>query len=462
MRMTVLAIMACLLGTAAGRAPDTLWVRRLDLGSYEYGKGVASRGNAIAVVGYAWASPNMNWLVVKLDQSGDMAWDRRIEGLNSYAGSVCFDAESNILVAGYSTRFQGDTWHSLVAKYDSLGQRQWLRDDAGYLSLSIAADTAGNCYLSGSHVLNDSEYDFWLAKLDSSGDTIWTRTFDFSPIDYGGPLALDRSGNIVACVDIGSTTFDCLTLKLSPEGYVVWTRRYDLGSDNFGSGLDLDPNGGIVVAGATTQNTDYDALVLKYDSGGTLLWSRVFDFSPDDELSGASCDSTGDIYVAGYCSTGGFDQCLTMKLDSSGDTLWTATYGGPYDDQASDVTCDADGNPIIAGMYTDSIAETNHLLVAKYSALTGVAESPRSHSAPLARRSTITAAPYFVLSVPSSGRYDIRLCDLTGRMRQPVYCGHLGQGVHRFSLAGQPAGPYLLRVAAAGSGVSCQKLVLVK
>ena len=75
---------------------------------------------------------------------------------------------------------------------------------------------------------------------------------------------------------------------------------------------------------------------------------------------------------------------------------------------------------------------------------------------------TLPAAPDFVLSVPCPGRYDIRLCDLSGRAMQQIFCGHLSKGAHRFSPTGQPAGLCFVRVAAPDGGVSCQRLVLVK
>ena len=73
MKTIALAILACLLGTALASGPDTLWVRRLDLGADEYGNGIASRGNAIVAVGY---SSGGDWLVVRLDQAGDTVWTR--------------------------------------------------------------------------------------------------------------------------------------------------------------------------------------------------------------------------------------------------------------------------------------------------------------------------------------------------------------------------------------------------
>jgi hypothetical protein len=202
--------------------------------------------------------------------------------------------------------------------------------------------------------------------------------------------------------------------------------------------------------------------VLKYDSSGAMVRDRAFDFDTDDGATGAACDSAGNIYAAGYTGTPGTHDCLLMKLDSTGSILWTTTYGGSADDGASDVACDAAGNPVIAGWATDSLAYDAELLIVKHSPFTGLTESTGAGPIPARTHRTITAAPELVLSVPCSGRYDIRLSDLCGRTRQSVFSGLLIQGTHRISLVGRPAGLYFVRVAAPDGGVSCQSLVLVR
>jgi len=486
MRTTTLAIVACLLGMAAGSGPDTLWVRRLDLGTDEYGNGIASRGTAIALAGSAWATSSNDVLVARLNQDGDTLWTRTFGDTvaDDAAVSACIDAESNILVAGYGMSFKGairprlltpdaGAWtrsvptkdqavNSLIAKYDSAGELKWLRTDTNYLALGITADSAGNSYVSGAYY-GGSYFDLWLAKLNPSGDTVWAREFDFDLLEIGYRVALDPSGNIALCAYVGDMDdFDCLTLKLTPGGDTIWTRRYDRSPDDVCCGVATDPSGNIIVAGRVVKDSTSDALVLKYDSSGFLVWDGVFDFDIDDGVMGATCDSAGDIYVAGYTGAYYVYDCLTMKLDSAGNVIWTTTYGGSNDDEADDVTCDGAGNPVIAGVATDSVTLSRDLLAIKYSALTGVAESHLPDPRPAATRGTITAAPDFVVSVPCPGRYDLRLCDLNGRVKQHLLHGHLSSGAHRFSLAGQPAGLYFVRVAAPDGGVSCQRLVLVK
>jgi hypothetical protein len=479
---TALPVLACLLGLALASGPDTLWVTRVDLGADEYGNGIASRGNVLAVAGHVRTASSDDLLAVRMDQNGDTIWTRRYDaGGDEYAMSAGLEAGSNILVAGYAqSRGHDDRvrlrdfspWgrsaadqqvYAIAARYDTNGESRWLKTFTGNMAFGIVADSSGNCYLCGGHAVSDTAYDLWLARLDSFGDTVWTRTYDFAPLEVGRRLALDGSGNVLACAQVGNLDdFDCLTLKITPGGDTLWARRYDRSAHDNGWGIAADQNGNVIAAGSTMQDTLSDMLVLKYDPSGTLLWSRVYDFSADDEAFGAACDSVGDIYVAGYTGSGYAYDCLLMKLDPTGDEIWTATYGGSGDDGAIDVACDSNGDPVITGYAANPANDSFDLLVAKYNAFTGITESPQADRSNASPRGSMAAATSFLLSIPCSGRYDVRLCDVSGRTKQRVCRGHLSKGAHRFSLAGQPAGIYSVRVAAWDGTVSSHGLVIVK
>jgi hypothetical protein len=484
MKTTTLALIACLLGTAAASGPDTLWVTTVDLGGDETGNGIAFRDSAIAITGNAWSGYSSDLLTLRLDQNGDTEWVRRYDaGAGEYAWSTCMDAQSNILVAGYGDTYRttprGTLSHrdfrpwcglpadssdiySLVMEYDPSGVRKWIRTSPGCQAFAIASDSAGNCYAFGGIKVTDTTQDLWLTKISPLGESLWAKVYHSAPAAMGFRLAMDPSGNLVGCAQAGTMdNMDWLTLKFTPDGDTIWTRRYDVTSWDCCYGIASDPFGNIIVVGYTSPDTTTLALVLKYDSNGNLLWSTPFRLGSQNGLGGASCDSAGDIYVAGYTGSQTDQSCLTMKLDSAGHVLWLTTYGSLGYNTASDVACDNDGNPIVAGYVMNSMGNGD-VLALKYSALTGITESHAVPSTPARATTTITAAPDFVLSVPSSGHYDIRLCDLTGRTRQQLFRGTLIKGAHRLSASALPAGMYVVRVAAPDGGVSCQRLVLVK
>ena len=483
MKTIALAIVACLLGTALASGPDTLWVTTVDLGDNETGDGVASRDSAIAIVGNAWTGLSSDLLTLRLDQNGDTEWLRRYDaGRDEYAYSTCLDAQSNILVAGYGDTYPPpprgtlshrefrpwcglpkDPWeYSLVMEYDPFGVRKWIRTSPDCQANGIAVDSAGNCYAFGGITVTDTTQDLWLTKISPLGESLWARTYHFAPSTVGVRLAICPSGDLVGCAIAGTVdNFDWLTLKFTPDGDTIWTRRYDATSWDYCYGIASDPFGNVIVVGYTSPDTTTLAMVVKYDSSGNLLWSMPFSFGSQNGFGGTSTDSAGDIYVAGYAGSQTDQSCLTVKLDSAGHVLWLTPCDSLGYNGAMDVACDNDGDPIIAGYVTNSMGNGD-VLALKYSALTGIAESHAVPSTSALAATTITAAPDFVLSVPSSGHYDIRLCDLTGRTRQQLFRGTLIKGAHRLSVSALPAGMYFVRVAAPNGGISCQRLVVVK
>jgi hypothetical protein len=278
-KATALALVACLAGVASGYEPDTLWFSRLDLGADELGTGVDSRGDAIAVAGYSWPSVTYDWPAARLNQDGDTIWTRTISDtlLHEMAYDACIDAESNLLVVG-SVQSAGSLYCrgvpaftgnrrirnplardqlllALTAKYDSRGELRWLRTDTNCLGIGIACDSARNAYVSGTY-FTGTYLDLWFAKLSPSGDTLWTRTVNFEPIDIGYRLALDASGNVAAAAYVGDgEDYDCVTLKLTPGGDTIWTRRYDRGIDDAAAGLAVDPSGNIIVAAGQSRTS---------------------------------------------------------------------------------------------------------------------------------------------------------------------------------------------------------------
>ena len=65
---------------------------------------------------------------------------------------------------------------------------------------SVIRDGSGNLYAGGYTWNAGNGKDFLLAKLNSNGDTLWTRTYDGvgNGNDEINELAFDNSGNIVA------------------------------------------------------------------------------------------------------------------------------------------------------------------------------------------------------------------------------------------------------------------------
>src|SRR5438045_9216141 len=75
-----------------------------------------------------------------------------------------------------------------------------------------------------------SSTDYILAKMNSSGDTLWTKTYGGLNDDYGYELIKTSDGNLLACGISYSFSqqgsCDIYMVKLNTNGDTLWTKNF--------------------------------------------------------------------------------------------------------------------------------------------------------------------------------------------------------------------------------------------
>ncbi len=450
--LCVLAVAAC---ATVCPAQDTLWLRRFDFGTDAQAIGIDYRDGIIAVAGALSDSLRFDSdiLVMRCTAEGETLWTRRFDsGGQDGAVSVAIDAEGSIVVHGYGIVFEDrrgrpvllpcellraaadqESLYSITIKYDSLGEQNWIHSEPNVLGFGLAIDEDGNCYISGAKFLVTT-FDILFAKLDPSGETLWTRVLDVGTFDIGYRLALCPDGNLaMAGIVGGDENRDCMAAKFTPSGDTLWLRTFDVASDDIMIGVAVDPSSGSVVTSGFAQDIDSARIVaLKYDAAGVLVWSRTFSPGRWNEAYDAGCDSAGSSFIAGSTGESMYDDYLVMKLTATGDLAWSAVYRGEGEDFCQAVTCDPQGNPITAGaaenwnFYWD-------LLAVKYVGASGIAQPYPAVSRPRVQASVVRGTR-LAIAVPESGPYRFELLDPAGRRLAAMHQGWLSTGLHSLSL----------------------------
>jgi hypothetical protein len=245
------------------------------------------------------------------------------------------------------------------------------------LGNSLAADRAGNVYLSGpvSKALDGNPYagtgDVFVAKYDTNGAGLWTYEFGGPLADDGWGAATDQDGNVIVA---GRTTnaldgnsyagaSDAFAVKLAPNGSRLWTREFGTPSMDQANAVATDQAGNVFVAGVTYGSLDGnpnlgegDLFVAKLDANGNTLWMRQLGSAGWDGATGAASDRAGNVFVVGY-TRGGFDgnpssgedDVCVVKLDPNGGKLWTRQLGTSGVDWAHAAAMDPLGNLYVVG-----------------------------------------------------------------------------------------------------------------
>ncbi len=330
--------------------------------------------------------------VIKLNSDGEIQWVKQIGSSGTdYCTSLAIDKSGNIYIAGYTTGdFDGTNAGKndiFVIKIDSEGNILWKKQigsSGEEYCESLAIDENSNIYIAGYTYgvldgTNAGAADAFVIKLNSSGETQWTKQFGGSVYEGILSIAVDISGNIYALGDTAGSFFgtnlghfDVFIMKLDSDGNITLKKQFGTSGSEFSSSLVLDASGNIYVTGYTsgnfggTNSGDYDVFVKKFDSTGVSQWTKQFGTSDYDSGYSINLDSSDNIYITGFTmgdffgTNAGKDDIFFLKLYSSGNISESLQLGTAGNDRGRGIAV-SNGNIYVTGYTEGSIDNSIYL-----------------------------------------------------------------------------------------------------
>jgi len=304
------------------------------------------------------------------------AFNRTTEFMGpSYLTAITVDGNGNVYAVGEVISNSS----IFLVKYTSTGVRSWCSRSWSWATsespTGVAVDSNGNTYISG-FASRTSQDDAFVAKFNSSGGSVWNRTFSRNTIDeilFG--ITIDPAGSVYAIGTTNATShgqYSMIVAKFAPNGTELWnTTAGKVGCTSYGWGIASDSSGNIIAAGQT--NTagagGLDAFIVKFSPSGTQIWNRTWGGPNTDGANGVTTDSSKNIYFTGTTNSfgTGSDDAFLAKYSSDGTQLWNRTWGGPDYAGGGQVALDKSGNPVICGSTTNMGAGGEDAFLSKYS-----------------------------------------------------------------------------------------------
>ena len=269
------------------------------------------------------------------------------------------------------------------------------------------AFTCCSIILGADTLTSAGDYDFFIAKMDTSGHVIWAKRGGGNAEDIASFITIDGQGNLYISgyfksdtIQIGNNTFfnaddissnygDLFIAKYDSLGNVLWAKT---GAGRFGDrvgGIAPDRFGNVYVTGSfdgdsirfgndllVNPSIAYTGMfIAKYDSSGNLL--RLTGEYSGGNSSGNSilADHDGNIFISGYfdaaaifggsfqvmgkCITSGCTDYFVAKYDSAGNLLWTAGNDGSGNGYVNGgaMFIDSQNNLLVTGSFSSSTAK---------------------------------------------------------------------------------------------------------
>ncbi|WP_299162604.1 hypothetical protein [uncultured Tenacibaculum sp.] len=185
---------------------------------------------------------------------------------------------------------------------------------------------------------NKGSYDFWIIKIDKSGNLIWEKSLGGDQIDEARGITATSDGNFIIIGDTRSANKDIIknnggadvwATKINSKGDLIWQKNYGGSSFDVGRSIKKTSDGGFIISGSSRSSDNgiinkgqNDAWVLKIDQNGNQQWQKTIGGTEIDFCYDAIELSNGSIIAVGESSSNnqdittnkGFSDLLIIKL----------------------------------------------------------------------------------------------------------------------------------------------------
>jgi len=237
------------------------------------------------VAGYtnSFGSGSYDVYILKLNSDGSLAWQKTFGGNNEdYAYSIQQTTDGGYIVAGYTRSLGAGKYDVYVLKLNSDGNLAWQKTFGGSVedyAYSIQQTTDGGYIVAGYTIsFGYGNRNAYVLKLNSDGNLAWQKTFSVSGNAESYSIQQTTDGGYIVAgkeslYKLGNYNYDVYIVKLDSNGESVWQRTY--GGNNYDEAYSIQQttDGGYIVAGYTRSfgSPDYyDVYILKLDSNGEL------------------------------------------------------------------------------------------------------------------------------------------------------------------------------------------------
>jgi hypothetical protein len=173
---------------------------------------------------------NSDVWVVKIDRDGSEVWSKTYGGTMEDAGRAIAPAESNnYVVAGYTNSMGNGDYDFLLLKIDASGNMTWNKTYGGTQSdkAYAIAETAGGCIAVGdTRSKGEGENDAWIIKFDVNGNLVWDKTVGGEGFDMPNCVTVSNyQGYLVGgfTFSFGNGERDFWLFKVDDSGNVIWS-----------------------------------------------------------------------------------------------------------------------------------------------------------------------------------------------------------------------------------------------
>jgi hypothetical protein len=304
-------------------------------------------------------------LLTGITASAQVQFNKNFGGTSEDQGrSVRQTLDKGYIVAGATSSFGSGGMDIFIVKTDSMGMHQWSKPYGGvntewaHSVIQLPSPDSGYVAAGYTNSFGSGGYDVYVMRLNTMGDTLWTRTYGGADWDFGYCIRQTADGGFIIAgttSSYGGANENIYLVKTNASGDTTWTKTIGGQWEDQGMWVEQTQDLGYIVSGYTNSfgAGNYDLYYMKLDSNGDTVWTKTLGGTEDDRSYCIRETSTGEFVLAGYTESFGYsgsNDFYLVKTFSSGDTIWTQRMGAWDDERAFALDIASDGGYVLAGL----------------------------------------------------------------------------------------------------------------
>jgi len=267
------------------------WTKNVGGIGDQYGYSVVETydgGYAITGETSAKSGGNEDIYLIKLDAEGALKWTRTITGQKHGHGyPVIQTKDGGYAIGEYqkdSSTYNNKHYTFSILKLDSAGHSQWTKTLGGGVGRSpyyiIQTKDGGYAITGVTYLFGQGNGDAYVIKLDAAGNLQWRKTVGGKGKDIGFSIIQSADGGYAvtgATNSSGVGNYDVYVMKLDTAGNTKWTKTLGEAGDDEGQSIIQTSDGGYAIGGFTNadKTSNYNFYAIKLDALGNVQWTKA-------------------------------------------------------------------------------------------------------------------------------------------------------------------------------------------
>jgi hypothetical protein len=262
---------------------DSLWAKMFAGSSEDWAYSVQETQDGGYILG-GWTSSFGNGgedvFVIKTDSAGNLLWMKTYGGSSDERGySIQETQDGGFIITGWTNSFGAGQNDVYLIRTGSSGDTLWTKTygslDYEY-GFSVQETQDGGHIIAGrAFTLTSGSFDVYLIKTDSSGNALWTKNYGGIEEDRGTSVQQTQDGGYIVTgwtASYGQGLSDIYLLRTDSSGDTLWTRTFGDTAEERSSSVQETQGGGFIIVGRTSSigAGGTDVYLIKTDGNGMV------------------------------------------------------------------------------------------------------------------------------------------------------------------------------------------------